>query len=533
VTYTKLALLGAASLFAVASAAQAQGQAAPADQAADAPVETAETTTDAAAEIEFLKAQVDSLQAQITQLTNRVGKAEPSWKGAPNWLDKETGWSFKPKGVLQFDAGYVTLPGSSGTTGGTVGGVNTNNLGWNIRARRLIFGAEGSMPGGFGYKFELELSQGTVNYEDMVLTWQKSNSPILLTAGYHYPLQSLEQLTSNRFTSFMERASHVDAFGYGRRLGLSAAYLDPVGKFTLTAGVWGQDIADNNIPTSGVSVCATVTAGVCSATTINNPGSNPSLTANFRRTGWQASVRGTYSPMIGNVQGHLGFQFQHRVAQKDVQNVRYRERPFTQTTDQRFIDTGAIAAEGDDILGIELAGIWKSFHVVGEAQKLWVRGYNVAPVFTNVNNSTGGAKVWAEDPSFLSWYAEVGYFLTGETRGYKGGKWDRTKVLNPVDKGGWGAFQINARVDQTDLTDKVGTGPIVAGTNFINGGKQTGYQASLIWLPTDYVKFLAQYSRVHVQGGSAAIAPFTTSTAAIQDRSYDADQFGLRAQLDF
>jgi phosphate-selective porin OprO/OprP len=237
--------------------------------------------------------------------------------------------------------------------------------------------------------------------------------------------------------------------------------------------------------------------------------------------------------MIGNVQGHLGFQFQHRVAQKDVQNVRYRERPFTQTTDQRFIDTGAIAAEGDDILGIELAGIWKSFHVVGEAQKLWVRGYNVAPVFTNVNNSTGGAKVWAEDPSFLSWYAEVGYFLTGETRGYKGGKWDRTKVLNPVDKGGWGAFQINARVDQTDLTDKVGTGPIVAGTNFINGGKQTGYQASLIWLPTDYVKFLAQYSRVHVQGGSAAIAPFTTSTAAIQDRSYDADQFGLRAQLDF
>jgi len=61
--------------------------------------------------------------------------------------------------VLQFDAGYVSIPGHL-TTGGTFGGVNTNNLGWNIRARRLIFGAEGSLPGGFGYKIEFELSQG-------------------------------------------------------------------------------------------------------------------------------------------------------------------------------------------------------------------------------------------------------------------------------------------------------------------------------------------------------------------------------------
>ena len=36
-------------------------------------------------------------------------------------------------------------------------------------------------------------------------------------------------------------------------------------------------------------------------------------------------------------------------------------------------------------------------------------------------------------------------YLTGETRGYKGGKWDRTKVLKPFDKGGWGAIQLNAR----------------------------------------------------------------------------------------
>jgi phosphate-selective porin OprO/OprP len=72
-----------------------------------------------------------------------------------------------------------------------------------------------------------------------------------------------------------------------------------------------------------------------------------------------------------------------------------------------------------------------------------------------------------------------------------------------------------------------------SGTNFVNGGKQTGYQASLIWLPTDYVKFLAQYTRAHVEGGSAATGTFVSSRSAYPGPSYNVDQFGLRAQLDF
>ena len=44
-----------------------------------------------------------------------------------------------------------------------------------------------------------------------------------------------------------------------------------------------------------------------------------------------------------------------------------------------------------------------------------------------------------------------GYFFTGETRGYKDGLWDRTKVLKPFSKGGLGAFQVIGRVDYLDL----------------------------------------------------------------------------------
>ena len=64
--------------------------------------------------------------------------------------------------------------------------------------------------------------------------------------------------------------------------------------------------------------------------------------------------------------------------------------------------------------------------------------------WTNSRRSTGHQIVPDGNPSFWGGYIEAGYFLTGETRGYKNGTWDRTKVLKPFSKGGSGAFQINA-----------------------------------------------------------------------------------------
>lgn len=503
--HLKLTLLGAASFFAFASVAHAQDAAAP----ADAPVETAETTTDSAAELEFLKAQVEALQAQVEQLSGRVGKAEPSWKGAPNWLDKEAGWSFKPKGVLQFDAGYVSLPRKLAGTypvGGTSAGsgVNTNNLGWGERARRLILGVEGAIPGGFGYKFELELSQGGVNYEDMVISYQKTGSPWSITVGHQYPLSSLELLTSNRFTSFMERAGMTDAFGYGRRLGATVGYTPASGVFGLSAGIYGEDIANTNVA----------------------------------RTGWQGSVRAYYSPLLGRTQLHLGAQFQHRVAPRDAQNIRYRQRPFTQVTDQRFADTGTIAADGDDIVGLELAAIHGPIHMAAEGQHVWVRSHRSAADVSGINNAAGTTNFAVDDPSFNSGYFELGYFLTGETRGYKGGKWDRTKVLKPFTDGGIGAIQINGRIDYTNLNDRLAAGaPVFTGANvnYINGGRTIGYEASVIWLPIDYVKFVLQYAHSDVHGGPSAraVSGITGAAPAGYLHNYGVDAVTMRAQLDF
>jgi phosphate-selective porin OprO/OprP len=460
---------------------------------------------DLAREVAAMRAEIDGLRTEVAELkaeaearkaapasealppaaAQQASVQPPAWKGAPQLEDKKSGFSFKPKGLVQFDAGFVGTPGPERS--GIVGGLNYNNLGWNGRARRLVIGAEGTLPGGFGYNVEFNLAQGSVDYEDIVLTWQRPKSPIKVTIGNFYPLSSLETMTSSRLTSFLERASFTDAFSYNRRLGIAVALLDPdADRYTLTAGVFGQEI--------------------------NN--------SSFARTGWQASLRGTFAPMLGNTRVHLGANFQHRVAQRDAQNVQYRSRPFTHVTDQRFVDTGLVAADGDDIAGLEFGAIMKSFHVAAEAQQVWVRGHRPGRTF-GPNNGAGGGLFYADDPNFRSAYAEVGYYFTGESRGYKGGRWDRAKLLRPLNDGGLGALQLNARLDWLDLGDRV------------NGGEQIGYELSLIWTPIDHVRFQAQYARAHVSGGPRAATVDPASARPVNLRDFDVDSFGLRAQLDF
>ncbi len=163
----------------------------------------------------------------------------------------------------------------------------------------------------------------------------------------------------------------------------------------------------------------------------------------------------------------------------------------------RFISTGSIGgAESETGYGLEAAGIFGPFHLASEAY--WQK----------VGRATG-----LDEPTFFGAYLEGGYFFTGESRGYKGGKFDRVKVKNPFNDGGWGSLGFNLRWDYLDLSDGV-----------IVGGKQNAYQASLNWKPTDYILFGLNYA--HILYDDAAIA-------IDGDRDYAVDIAAVRAQVDF
>ena len=495
----------------VATPASAQAEAQPdqSDATADAAIAAAAPMDDAASKIELLQAQVEALQESLAQVQASIVKTTPSWKGGPEFADKDAGFSFKPKGFMQFDAGYVGFPGGNELRG-TVGGLNYQNLGFNTRARRLVFGAEGSLPGGFKYKAEFNFAQGAVDYEDIILSYDFKNSPLTVSVGNFYPYSSLETVTSSRLGSMLERASFTDAFNYNRRLGIGLSLADKkADRYTLSAGLFSQPINDGS----------------------------------FTRTGWEVSTRGTYTPTVGSGFIHLGASAHIRGNTRESQGAQYRSRPLTQITDQRFVDTATLAAKGDYSLGLEVGGVFKSFHFATEAQQLWVRDAYSTTAFIPLNpanNDTPLGTRLAGDPSFFGGYAEVGYYLTGETRGYKGGKWDRTKVLKPFDKGGWGAIQVNARLDYLDLSDRVGAAPAgssslvsLSAPYYVNGGKQLGYQASVIWNPMDYLRFMAQLGRTEITGGPRASAVVPTSTDPVNKRDYHSTSAAVRAQLEF
>jgi phosphate-selective porin OprO and OprP len=78
-------------------------------------------------------------------------------------------------------------------------------------------------------------------------------------------------------------------------------------------------------------------------------------------------------------------------------------------------------------------------------------GSALNPVATIANPFLG-----VPNPTYDGWYVDASLFLTGETRPYKEGRFDRVKVKNPVSwtkGGGWGAWQIAGRYDVLDLSD--------------------------------------------------------------------------------
>jgi phosphate-selective porin OprO/OprP len=419
------------------------------------------------AQLDAMKGKVETLEGQLAQAQAQAQEASASaakasevasktaatapkvaWKGAPEFTGPD-GFSFKPRGRLQLDMGGVDGPS----------GIGSKSLGYGTELRRAFLGFEGTLPGNFGYRTEIDVANSGVEITDLFLTY-KPKPELTLTVGQHKPFWGLEELTSDLMTSFMERGAFNSAFGFERRVGVSAAYS---GKTLLVqGGVFTDNAAD-----------------------LNNDTNNS----------YSVDGRVVFMPKIGGGTLHVGGSLHRREFNDIATTARYRARPFLHTTDVRLVDTGAFSADGETSYGAELAYIAGRFHATGEGHWLTAHRPGLA------------------DPTFFGGYAELGYMLTDDETAYKGGVYERIKPKKPLGKGGIGALQFNARYDLLDLSD----GAIV-------GGRQQTAGVSLLWIPTDYVRFILNYGHIWIDDAAVRAAG---------DRNYTADALGMRAQFDF
>ncbi|HEX7783516.1 MAG TPA: porin [Sphingobium sp.] len=463
----------AVAAFAGPGVVYAQVAAKPADQARSQGL-SAEDAAQLRAEIAALKAQVGKLEARLDaaspgsasaaaapagsvptgassasgapiQQAAATPAAQPdfkvTWKGGPE-ISTASGWSFKPRGRLQFDSGTVSTP--------TLQGTAQKETGFATELRRAYLGAQGTIPGGFGYRVDVDFAPSSQEFTDTYITWDHKAWNV--TVGQHFPFLSLDQMTSDLDTSMLERAAFNTAFNFERRVGLSAGYAK--GDIMINGGVFTDNLLD-----------------------LSSDADNA----------YSFDGRVVWMPKWGNTQFHLAASghWRRQNDQGDVA-VRYRSRPYTHITDLRFVDTRNLSVDKELNYGVEAAAISGPFHFAAEAN--WLR-----PTLTN-----------GVEPTFFGGYAEVGYFITsGDSRPYKKGAWGAIKPAKAITNGGPGAIQVNLRYDRLDLGD--------AG---IQGGSQDSYLASLVWVPVEHIKLMGNYGHLVFKDSALPILDTTGDYAA-------------------
>ena len=518
-TINRYLLAGAGVIGIFAAAPEAKAQQAQDLQQIQAQIQEMQAT------IQALQKQVQDAKAQAAAANATAASAgggdldlKVKWKGAPELSSADGKFSFKVRGRLQTD--YNAIDQDFDITG------RPDVSAAEIRRARL--GVEGVVFYNVAYKFEVDFANDVTAIKDAYVEYNGLADGLSLRAGNFKTPNSIDEMTSSRFLTFLERAAFVDAWGLDRQIGAGVIYAQE--HFTLSAGIFGPEPFEDELFLDDV------------------------------KTG---AARLTVAPINREVNGvhqvlHLGASWRGRENAEDRRSppsgtsitnpfndefFRYRARGADLHLADRFVSTPQVFDE-DQFWGVEGAAIWGPVHVVGEYTQL------EASVTKNSFSLAPGVPIVCcngKDPTYDGWYIEAGWFLTGETRSYKEGEFGRIKVKNPVlgggKGGGWGAWQIAGRYDVIDLTDQATTiqgnsiaNPSISSSNLNCSlcGEQKTWEVVLNWWLNDYTGLQFQYSQSDIDGGPQLFtaAPGVVASANVNNNA-KIEGFGTRLRFDW
>lgn len=341
--------------------------------------------------------------------------------------------------------------------------------------RRLRIFLSGTGYGVYDYKFQLDWEKGAAVLKDMYVGIHEIPLLGYVRFGHFKGPSGLEQLTSSKYITFMERALPVDSFTMDRRVGVAAFKNSAHDTFHINYGAFFESVDPE---------------------TMDRVDDNQGI---------RLGARGVWTPIYtANGRGalHLGASFQYVDDADD--SVQFRNRPEVHQNN-RWVDTGAYDARDYGILGLEMASVYGPFSLQSEL------------FYTDVNGTNGNA-----DMDLYGAYVYGSWFLTGEARNYENDEkvFGRVKPhtnfwIVPTCDGpcaGWGAWELAARWSYVDYTD-----PALAGVG--SAGQLSDMTLGINWYWNPYTRVMFEYIHPWLNRNDIG--------------ANEADILGMRMQVDF
>jgi phosphate-selective porin OprO/OprP len=307
--------------------------------------------------------------------------------------------------------------------------------------RRLRFEVSGTVHHVMIFKTQYDFAGGKVAIQDAFVGVEGIPFIGTITVGNQYEPIGLEETTSSKYITFLER-NLATAFTPARNPGILATNHNA--QVTWAAGIFREDDA----------------------------------TAASKGDGeYNATGRIALRPI--NMDGgrrvvHLGVA--GRYGNPPAGKAGFSSRPEVNLA-PNYVSTGDVTGIDDlTMFGVEAAVVAGPFSVQAE--------YVQANLSTEANT----------DPSFSGYYGYVTYFLTGENRTYKeeAATFDRVKPKSVFDgKGGIGAWELAARFSEIELNDAEAA---------VSGGELRDITVGLNWYPNPNFRWMANYVRATLDG---------------------------------
>lgn len=461
--------------------------------------------------------EIASIREDLDLKTNEIKALEEHAKEAAEFKVKlEDGIEFKShdgnfkaaiNGRIQMDSQTNFNNGVNANTGANT----TNELGDGAGIRRARLGVEGTFFKDFDYKFEYDFTRGNgttaAGVTDAYIKWNM-NKPFSVKVGAFKEPFSLEEATSNRYISFIERNMAVNAFVDNPntyKVGIGANY---------ATDRWQLGTSFQTEP---------VGANGAGASSVNSNGPN-NRNNGSGDTGWEVNGRLSGMPWMESKTKflHIGASGSYlQVNNNYLANGTFNNGGFSfasatggNVDRTNLLNTGQLTRSAAAGISAREIDHWTRFG--GEAALVY-GPFSAQAEYIQADLSGKGYS----GESLSGYYGYMSYFLTGESRTYKSstGAWNRLKPTKNFDmKGGWGAWELVAGYDYLDLTDGV-----------INGGRADVARFGVNWYPNSHVRIMTNI--VHAlnintaqRGSSAGGGGFNNA---------DLDMFETRVQLDF